>query len=46
MAQDVMEVSVHAIEGYHNNKTITLTGNKGKQQFSILVDGGSTQFFR
>lgn len=37
-----MEVSVHAIEGVHSNKTITLTGRRGKQQFAILIDGGST----
>lgn len=40
-----MEVSVHAIEGFQNNKTITLTGRRGNQSFSILVDGGSTHSF-
>nr|XP_017226343.1 PREDICTED: uncharacterized protein LOC108202460 [Daucus carota subsp. sativus] len=40
-----MEVSVHAIEGLHHNKTITLTGRRGKHQFSILIDGGSTHSF-
>lgn len=38
-----MEVSVHAIEGFHNNKTITLSGKRGRQQFSILVDGKYSQ---
>lgn len=28
-----MEVSVHAIEGAHNNQTITLTGQCGKKSF-------------
>lgn len=40
-----MEVSVHAIKGFHSNKTITLTGRRGKQQFEILIDGGSTHSF-
>ena len=40
-----MEVSVHAIEGFHTNKTITLTGRRGHQNFSILIDGGSTHSF-
>lgn len=43
--KEQMEVSVHAIEGCHNNKTITLTGRRGNQKFSILVDGGSTHSF-
>lgn len=40
-----MAVSVHVIEGVQDNQTITLTGNKGKKQFSILIDGGSTHSF-
>ena len=40
-----MEVSVHAIEGLHHNKTITLTGRRGKHQFSILIDGVLTVFW-
>lgn len=31
--EETMEVSVHAIEGFHSNKTITLIGKKGRQQF-------------
>lgn len=42
---DNMEVSVNAIEGFHNNKTITFTGRKGRHQFAVLVDGGSTHSF-
>lgn len=40
-----MAVSIHAIEGVQDSQTITLTGNKGKKQFSILIDGGSTHSF-
>lgn len=43
--EEFSEVSVHAIEGSHNNKIITLIGRRGKQQFSILIDGGSTHSF-
>ena len=41
----LMEVSIHAIEGVHSNRTITLTGTKGQKEFSILVYGGSTHSF-
>lgn len=34
-----MEVYAHAVEGFHSNKTITLTGQRGKQSFSILITG-------
>lgn len=44
-SEDSMEVSVHAIEGVQNNQTITLTGQIGKKEFSVLIDGGSTHSF-
>lgn len=40
-----MEVSMHAIEDAACSKTITFTGRRGRNVFSILVDGGSTHSF-
>lgn len=33
---ETMKVSVNSIEGVHSNKTITVTGRKGKHQFAII----------
>lgn len=36
---------MHAIEGASNNRTITLTGKRGKHVVSISVDRRSTRSF-
>lgn len=40
-----MEDTVYAIEGATNNRTINLTGLKGKREFTNLIDGGCTHSF-
>lgn len=45
VVEGTMEISINAIEGGHNPRTIVMTGEVGHRTFSIQIDGGSTHSF-